>query len=349
MADRSSAGDPLLADREKRARLERWLEQNVPGFSSPFTLSAFSGGQSNPTYRITYPAGDCVLRRKPFGALLPSAHAIEREFRVMRALAGSGVPVPRVIALCEDPAVIGAAFYAMEFIDGRIFWDPSLPGLAPNERSAIYEGLNSAMAALHAVDPDAVGLGDYGRRSGYMARQITRWSQQYRASETQKIDAMDGLIDWLPQHVPPEAGTSIVHGDFRIDNVIFHKTEPRPLAILDWELSTLGDPNADFAYHVMSWRLSSGLFRGLADHDLPTLGIPSERDYAATYFARARRPPSDHWEVYLAFNLFRLAAILQGVGKRALDGNAADANALEMGARARPIAELAWKIALQLS
>ncbi len=340
--------DPLPLDAGRLARLDDWLKDNVEGFRGPFTLEKFSGGQSNPTYRIMAASGAYVLRRKPYGTLLPSAHAVEREYRVMKALAGAAAPVPAMLGLCEDVAVIGVAFFVMAFVEGRVFWDPSLPGMPPGERAAIYDGLNRAMADLHAVEPAAVGLGDYARAGGYMARQVARWSSQYRASETQRIESMDRLIEWLPSHLPPEGETRIVHGDPRLDNFIFHPTQPRVLAILDWELSTLGDPNADFAYQVMAWRLGGDLFRGLADVDIAALGIPPERDYVAAYFARVGRPVPAGWDVYIVFNMFRLAAILQGVGKRALDGNAADARAAEMGAKARPIGDLAWVLARSL-
>ncbi|MDE2121742.1 MAG: phosphotransferase, partial [Betaproteobacteria bacterium] len=285
-----------------------------------------------------------VLRRKPPGKLLPSAHAVDREYRVMSALAGSDVPVPRMRVLCTDESVIGTAFYVMDWVAGRIFWDPRLPGLAPAERSALFDEMNRVIAALHRVDPQAAGLGDYGKPGQYVARQIARWSQQYRASQTEPLPAMDRLMEWLPEHVPPGDEVAVVHGDFRMDNLIFHPTEPRVLAVLDWELSTLGHPLADFAYHCMAWRLGPGQFRGMAGEDLAGLGIPSEADYVAAYCRRTGRAQvaREQWEFYLAFNMFRLSAILQGVLARALQGNAASAEALDAGARARPLAEAAW-------
>lgn len=327
------------------AALSDYLRAHLPDAQGPLRVEQFKGGQSNPTYMLTAANGRrYVLRRKPPGKLLPSAHAVDREYRIMRALAGSGVPVPGMHVLCLDESVIGTAFYVMDFIDGRIFWDPLLPGMQPAERAAIFDEMNRVIAALHSVDYAALGLADYGKPGQYIARQVARWSQQYRASETEPIDAMDRLIAWLPAHVPPGDETAIVHGDYRLDNVIFHPTEPRILAVLDWELSTLGHPLADFAYHCMAWRLSPGQFRGLIGGDLAALGIPSEGEYVARYCARTRRPPVSQadWEFYAAFNMFRLAAILQGVLARALQGNASSSQALEAGRRARPLAEAAW-------
>jgi aminoglycoside phosphotransferase (APT) family kinase protein len=327
------------------AALERYLRGYLPAARGPWQVAQFQGGQSNPTYLLTSADGArYVLRRKPPGKLLPSAHAVDREFRVMQALHQAGFPVPTPHVLCTDEAVIGTAFYVMDFVAGRIFWDPQLPGLAPAERGALFDAMNQTIAALHRIDPSAVGLGDYGKPGQYIARQVARWSQQYRASETERIEAMDRLIDWLPAHIPPGEETAIVHGDFRLDNLVFHPTEPRVIAVLDWELSTLGHPLADFAYHCMAWRLEPGQFRGLVGGDLQALGIPNEADYVAQYCERtARAPiPSEAWEFYMAFNLFRLAAILQGVLARALQGNASSAQALEAGRHARPLAEAAW-------
>ena len=281
-------------------RLETWLRGHVEGFRGPIAAERFAGGQSNPSYRLDAASGQYVLRRKPSGPLLPSAHAVDREFRVMRALAGTQVPVPRVHALCEDDAVIGSAFYVMEFLDGRIFWDQRLPEIAdPAERGAMFDSMNAVIAALHNVDYGAVGLGDFGRPGNYMGRQIARWSRQYRASETETIAAMDRLIDWLPQHLPPESAPAIVHGDYRMDNLVFHKTEPRVIGVLDWELSTIGDPLADFAYHVMTWRVTPELFRGLAGIDFAASAFrtrpPMSPPIAAAPAATASRPGISTW------------------------------------------------------
>jgi aminoglycoside phosphotransferase (APT) family kinase protein len=326
--------------------LERYLVANVAGFAGPIDVEQFKGGQSNPTYKLGAGGKSYVLRRKPPGKLLPSAHAIDREYRVIRALAGSAVPVAMTHCLCLDETVIGTPFYLMDFVDGRIFWDPLLPGMSPGERGAIFAEMNRVIAALHRTDFVAIGLDDYGRPGNYLARQIDRWSRQYQASATERIDAMDRLIDWLPRHIPPGERTSLVHGDFRLDNMIFDRREPRVLAVLDWELSTLGDPLADFAYHLMAWRLAPDEFRGLRGCDFAALGIPFEDEYVAMYLrdsAIPARPNDQAWNFYMAYNMFRMAGILQGVLARALAGNAASAQALEAGRRARPLAELAWK------
>jgi aminoglycoside phosphotransferase (APT) family kinase protein len=290
-----------------------------------------------------------VLRRKPPGKLLPSAHAVDREFRVMSALAGTGVPVAKMHALCEDDTVLGTAFYVMEYVEGRILWDPTLPDMAPAQRTAHYDELNRVIATLHRVDYNAIGLGDFGRTGNYIERQVARWSRQYQAAGADRIDAMDRLIEWLPKHVPEGDETSIVHGDYRLDNVIFHPTEPRILAVLDWELATLGHPLSDFAYQVMAWRLSPQEFRGLKGADLETLGIPLEADCVAAYCRRTGRTGIPNWEFYLIFNMFRIAAILHGVLSRALQGNAASADAVAMGSRARPVADVAWRMAQNIA
>jgi len=326
-------------------RLADWCARHVPGFQGPLTARRFAGGQSNPTYRLSSASGDYVLRRKPPGPLLPSAHAVDREYRVLHALQSTPVPVPRVHALCEDDSVIGSAFYVMEFLDGRVFMDARLPGMSPAARAAIFDSMNATIAALHNVDPAAVGLADYGRPGNYMARQVSRWTKQYRASETTVIKEMDALIDWLAARTPPDGRVSIVHGDYRLDNLMLHPTEPCGIALLDWELSTLGDPIADFAYHCMAWRIPPDLFRGLAGEDLAALGIPSEQDYVAAYCRRTGRETIPDWEFFMVYGIFRIAAILQGIAKRALDGTAAASDATELGAKARPLAELAWEIA----
>jgi aminoglycoside phosphotransferase (APT) family kinase protein len=325
--------------------LEGYLRER--GFPGPLAAEQFAGGQSNPTYLITGGEGRLVLRAKPGPAakLLPSAHAVEREFRVISALGRAGFPVPKTHFLCEDEGVIGRAFYVMDYVEGRVLWEQSLPGMGPAERGAVYDEMNRVIALLHGIDYGAAGLADFGRPGNYFARQIGRWSKQYRASETGRIDAMDRLIDWLPAHVPPGDETAIVHGDFRMDNLIFHPGEPRILAVLDWELSTLGHPLADFSYHCMSWHIQPGKFRGIAGLDLDALGIPRESQYIASYCARCGRGAIENWDFYLAYNLFRIAAILQGVAKRALEGTASSAQAQDAGSRARPLAELGWKYA----
>jgi len=329
-------------------RLERWMRDHIDGFRGPLAAEQFEGGQSNPTYKLLSGSGAYVLRRKPLGQLLPSAHAVDREYRVMHALSGTAVPVPEVYALCEDDAVIGSAFYVMELLDGRVFWDPRLPGLDRAERQAIFQSMNAVIAALHSVDHVKVGLAEFGRPGNYLARQIARWSRQYQASETEKRPAMDRLIEWLPCHLPPEGEPRIVHGDYRIDNLIYHPTEPRVIGVLDWELSTIGDPLADFAYHTMAWRVTPELFRGLAGVDLAALGIPSEEEYVAAYGARTGHGRTPDWEFYMVYSLFRLAAIMQGIAKRAIDGTAASREADELGRLARPVGEQAWALARSL-
>ncbi len=327
--------------------LESYLSGRLEGFSGPLAATQFEGGQSNPTYLLE--AGSCryVMRTKPgpVAKLLPSAHAIEREFRVMSALAKAGIPVARMLHLCEDESVMGRAFFIMEHVDGRVLWDQSLPGMAPAARGAIYDEMNRVIAALHAVDYAAIGLADYGRPGNYFARQIGRWVKQYQASETDAIEPMNRLIEWLPGNIPVGEETSIVHGDYRMDNLIFHPTEPRVLAVLDWELSTLGHPLADFSYHCMSWHIPPGKFRGIAGLDLAALGIPAESDYVAAYCRRTGRARIEHWNFYLAYNLFRIAAILQGVKKRALEGIASSAQALDQGSRVPLLAEIGWDYA----
>ncbi|MCK9284018.1 MAG: phosphotransferase [Rhodocyclaceae bacterium] len=327
------------------AALGNYLKKHLEGFSGALEVSQFQGGQSNPTFRLAAGGRRYVLRKKPPGELLPSAHAIDREFRVISALAGSDVPVPRTFCYCDDPAIIGTAFYVTEFVDGRIFYDPALPGMAPTERAEIFDAMNRVVAALHRVDYKAVGLADYGKTGNYFERQIARWSRQYRASETERLEAMERLMDWLPKNIPSGDATTIVHGDLRLDNLIFHPTEARVLAVLDWELSTLGHPLADFSYNAITWRLQPAEFRGLAGHDLAALGIPDEEAYVAAYCRRTGRAPipPDDWDFYCAYNMFRLAAILQGIMARAVGGNASNHDALEVGRRAKPIGEAAWR------
>jgi aminoglycoside phosphotransferase (APT) family kinase protein len=324
------------------ARLAAWLAQHVPGFRGMPTLAQFKGGQSNPTYLVEAGSRRYVLRRKPPGKLLPSAHAVDREYRIIAVLGKTEVPVARALALCLDVSVIGTAFYVMEHVEGRVFWDPALPGLTPPERREIYGAMNRTIAALHTLDYTALGLGDFGRPGNYVRRQIERWTRQYLASETEKIPAMDRLIAWLPAHAPDDETTSIVHGDFRIDNLIFDAHAPRVLAVLDWELSTLGNPASDFAYHMMAWRLGPEAYRGLLGRTLGVLGIPDEADYRAAYCRRVGRDSIPHWDFYIAYNMFRFAAILQGIMGRVREGNAANARAVESGARAKAMAEAGW-------
>ncbi len=310
---------------------------------------AFQGGQSNPTYRLHAASGDIVLRRRPAGPVLPSAHQVDREFRVQRALHGTGVPVPQMHALCRDDAVIGSDFYVMEYRPGRVFFDARLPELPPEERGAIFRSMADTIALLHAVDPGAVGLGDFGRPTGYLQRQFARWSRQYRLSETVPIPAMDRLIGWLPDRLPESGETRIVHGDLRLDNLLIHPTEPRVVAVFDWELSTLGDPLSDLGYNALAWRLEPDLFRGVLGCDLAALGIPDEAAYLEGYMRRANRTALPDWEIYVVFNLFRLAAIIQGIAKRAQDGTASDPAAAALGAKATPIAERGWELASRLA
>jgi aminoglycoside phosphotransferase (APT) family kinase protein len=325
------------------------MRANIEGFSGPIELRQFAGGQSNPTFLVQSADHRYVLRRKPPGKLLPSAHAVDREYRVIMALANTDVPVAKAYALCEDPAVIGTAFYVMDYVEGRLFWDAALPEVAPHERRAIYEEMTRVIAALHSVDYTAVGLGDYGKPGRYIERQVARWTQQYRASQTETIDAVERLIEWLPKHIPADEETGIVHGDFRLDNAIFHPREPRILAVLDWELSTLGHPLVDLAYLCMRYHLSAEQFRGLAGLDWAALQIPSEAESVADYCRRRGRAPvaPRDWTYYLVFNMFRLTGILQGVLARAIQGNASSATALEAGRRARPLAEQAWALVQQ--
>jgi aminoglycoside phosphotransferase (APT) family kinase protein len=324
--------------------LERYMRAHVAGFAGSLTVRQFVGGQSNPTYHLGADGQEYVLRRKPPGKLLPSAHAVEREYRVISALAGSGVPVPRTYALCEDPDVIGTPFYIMEHVRGRVLVDPRLPGVPPAERARIYDAMNEVLARLHTVDWRAAGLGDFGRPGNYFARQIHRWAAQYRASETEKIDSMERLIGWLPEHIPPDDTSTLVHGDYRLGNMIVHPTEPRVVAVLDWELSTLGHPLGDLAYNCMPYHLSADSMDGFEGGDLSALGIPAEEDYLAMYCRRAGRAGIENWDFYVGFAMFRLSAIAQGIMGRVLAGTANDANARQRGARARPLADAGWTL-----
>ncbi|MPS93150.1 phosphotransferase [Comamonas sp.] len=332
-----------------------WMSRHVQGFEGPLQVEMFKGGQSNPTYKLITPGKSYVMRAKPgpVAKLLPSAHAIEREYRVMKGLAGTDVPVPHMYALCEDESVIGRAFYIMEFMEGRVLWDQSLPGMTAAQRAEIYDEMNRVIAALHSVKFVERGLADYGRSGNYFERQIARWSKQYVASVTQPIPEMDQLMEWLPAHMPAsardEGRVSIVHGDYRLDNLMFHPTEPRVIAVLDWELSTLGHPLADFSYHCMSWHIPAELGRGIAGLDIAGLGIPAEHDYIRRYCQRTGISDVEalqrDWNFYLAYNMFRIAAILQGIAKRVEAGTASSAQAKASGDTARPMAELAWSFA----
>ena len=329
--------------------LGAYLRAQLPDFpAGPIAVEQFKGGQSNPTFKLKAGGQSFVLRTKPGPAakLLPSAHAIDREFKVMDALQKAGFPAPRQLLLCLDEAIIGRAFFLMEMVEGRVLWDQSLPGMTQAERAAIYDETNRVIAQLHTIDYAAIGLADYGKPGNYFKRQIERWTKQYQASATETIEAMDKLIEWLPNNIPEGEATSIVHGDFRLDNMIFHPTEPKILAVLDWELSTLGHPLADFSYHCMSWHIAPGQFRGIAGLDLAALGIPDQDAYIAAYQARtgAVIRPED-FNFYLAYNMFRLAGIMQGIMKRYVDGTASSAQALQNGKAARPMAEMGWKYA----
>jgi aminoglycoside phosphotransferase (APT) family kinase protein len=337
------------------AALTAWLEKNLDGFQGPLTVEMFKGGQSNPTYKLITPSQSYVMRAKPgpVAKLLPSAHAVEREFKVMSGLAGTDVPVPKMYCLCEDESVIGRAFYVMEFMAGRVLWDQSLPGMDNATRSAIYDEMNRVIAALHTVRFAERGLADYGKPGNYFERQIGRWSKQYVASVTQPIPEMDRLMEWLPAHIPAsardESMSSIVHGDFRLDNLMFHATEPRAIAVLDWELSTLGHPLADFSYHCMAWHIPHAMSRGVGGLDLQSLGIPSESEYIRRYCDRTGLTTPEalapDWNFYLAYNMFRIAAILQGIAKRVEAGTASSEQAVASGRGARPMAEMAWQFA----
>lgn len=324
------------------SNLTSYLEAHVADFHGPIRIEKFSQGQSNPTYRIDTPSGSLVLRRKPTGVLLKSAHAIDREFRVISALGATDVPVPEAHHLCTDESVIGSWFYIMEYVEGTVFPDPALPGLTPAQRACIYDEANRVLAAIHAVDIEAAGLSDFGKAGNYYARQVSRWTKQYRASETQRIEEMEALIEWLPEHIPPEDGrVSLIHGDYRLDNLIFSTDEVKVAAVLDWELSTLGHPIADLAYLCMQRRMKTDqAIPGLHGLDLELLGIPNEPDFLASYCHRTVLDNVEPWSFYLACSFFRLAAICQGVLKRALDGNASNDRAVELGAMVGPLAAL---------
>ncbi|OUR77703.1 phosphotransferase family protein [Alphaproteobacteria bacterium 46_93_T64] len=323
--------------------LEAYMSKHVDEFEGPLEIRQFKGGQSNPSYFLVTPTKKYVLRKKPPGKLLPSAHAVDREYKVLTGLQGSGVPVPRTYCLCMDETIVGTIFYIMDFVDGDIEWDPALPHLNNKERFAAFNSMNGAIAKLHQVDYKAAGLEGFGKPTDYLSRQINRWTKQYKASETENIDAMNNLMEWLPQNIPDGDETSIVHGDYRLDNTIIDRGSKEVIAILDWELSTLGHPLADFSYHCMTWRLEPELFRGLKGLDLPSLGIPTEEEYVDLYCERTGRDSIANWDFYMAYNMFRLSAILQGIMGRVVDGTASSQHAKDMGQRAKPLALKGWE------
>ncbi|MBV9348468.1 MAG: phosphotransferase family protein [Pseudolabrys sp.] len=340
--------EPLRID---VGRLEHYLRDKVEGFFGPLTLKQFKGGQSNPTYLVETPSRRYVMRRKPPGKLLPSAHAVDREYRVISALHAQGFPVAKPIIYCADESVAGTAFYIMDFVAGRVVWEPQIPGSNPQERAGVYDAMNATIATLHSYDPARIGLGDFGKGENYVARQVDRWSKQYRASETETIDEMEKLMVWLPQHIPPAGSVRLVHGDFRLDNLILAPDAPRVLAVLDWELSTLGDPLADFSYHLMAWHMpqsdSAAGTATLSGLDLKALGIPSMADYVEAYRERTGLDPRPHLSTYLAYNFFRIAAILQGIIGRVRDGTATSEFAPAKAELIRPLASKAWEFARQ--
>ena len=339
-AQNRGSGEVREAHRFDVGRLEAWMRAEVEGFAGPLEVEQFKGGQSNPTYKLITAGRSYVLRRKPPGKLLPGAHAVDREYRVISALAAQGFPVARAYGLCLDEAVIGTPFYVMEMVEGRIFWDAALPEVPREERPAYFDAMNATIAQLHLIDPEGAGLGDYGKPGNYFERQIGRWSKQYLGDvEAGRVEAMDRLVEWLPLNIPPdEPQARVIHGDFRCDNMIFHATEPKVLAVLDWELSTLGHPLADFSYHLMMYRMPDAL----AGKDLAALNLPSEDEYVAAYCRRTGRDGLPDLDFYLAFNLFRLAAIVHGIKGRLVRGNASSGHAAEMVKRLEPLADLAW-------
>ena len=337
------------AHRFDEARLSEWLFANVDGFRGPLHVAQFKGGQSNPTYKLSTPDRDYVMRRKPPGVLLPSAHAVDREYKVITALHAAGFPAPRTFGLCTDDSVVGTWFYIMDCVDGRVIWDTTFPDQPRNARAAYFDAMNATIAQLHSFDPAAIGVGDFGKPGNYFARQIARWSKQYvEDKDAGQVAAMDRLVEWLPANIPDGEETSVVHGDYRCDNMIFHPTEPKVLAVLDWELSTLGHPLADFSYHLMMYRMPPTASAGLVGRDLAALGIPTEAEYVAAYCARTNRPEGiPHLDFYVAYNMFRLAAIVHGIRGRVVRGTAASAHAKAMGDTVEPLAAVAWEQAIK--
>ena len=340
-----SAGSDGTYGQFKLEVLEDWLRAQGIVERSALSCQPLTGGQSNPTFLLTAGSQQLVLRKKPPGVLMASAHAVDREYRVMQALQTSDVPVPKLYAFSDDTEVVGTPFYIMEFLKGRVLVDQSLPGMNQAERGAVYNEMNRVIAALHQVDPAAVGLETFGKPGNYFQRQIARWSRQYLESNTENIASLHALIEWLPQNIPAGDQTSIVHGDYRLDNLVLHPTEPRAIGLLDWELSTLGHPMADFAYHCMSWHIPATLWRGIDGLDLAALGIPSESAYVKRYTESTGFKGKEHWDFYIAYNLFRMAAILQGIATRAADGTSSAPDAIETGNKARPLADIGWKYA----
>ena len=335
------------AHRFDAVMLERWMAANVEGYSGPLTVEQFKGGQSNPTYKLITPRKAYVLRRKPPGKLLPGAHAVDREYRVITALGAQGFPVARTYGLCMDEAVVGTPFYVMEMVEGRIFWETDFPQVPESDRPAYFDAMNATIARLHSIDPAAAGLSDYGKPGDYFERQIGRWSKQYLGDvEAGRVEAMDRLVEWLPQNIPAGgagAETRVIHGDYRCDNMVFHPTEPKVLAVLDWELSTLGHPLADFTYHLMMYRMPAGVSTGLAGIDLASRNIPSEEEYVAAYCRRTGREGIDNLDFYMAFNMFRLSAIVHGIKGRLARGTASSGHAAAMAASLEGLAALAWE------
>ena len=348
-AQTSMTGTIEVADKDRLDldSLAGWMAAHVEGFAGPMTYAKFAGGQSNPTYRLDTPGRAYVLRRKPFGPILPSAHAVDREYRVIAGLHPTGFPVPRPYGLCEDDAVIGAAFYVMEMVEGRTLWDGSLPGMSPAERTAHYHAMVDTLAALHTTDYQAAGLGEYGKPGNYFERQVSRWTKQYRAAETEHMEPVERLIEWLPRTLPRQTGTAIVHGDFRVDNMIFAPAEPRILAVLDWELSTLGDPLADFSYFLMSWVTQPEGRSGVMGMTGPETGIPTIDEVVARYCAATGRGGMPDLNWYFAYNLFRLTGIVQGIKKRIQLGTASSAQAEKTVARVGALADAAWGFAVE--
>ena len=341
-----SANGSGLPSAHAIARLHDYMSGLGLAGNDPVELQPLSGGQSNPTFRVRAGSDTYVLRKKPEGELLPSAHAIDREYRVMKALGDTEVPVPKMLDYCADESILGTPFYLMQFLQGRVYFDQTLPDMSAQQRRAVYLDLNRVIAALHRIDPLEIGLADYGRAGNYFARQVNRWSRQYQEDPGERISELELLIDWLAASVPVGDETRIVHGDYRLDNVMLHLSEPRAIAVLDWELSTLGHPLADFSYHCMSWHIPPALWRGIGGLNLQTLGIPSEDEYIDLYVqATGLTQAREHWDFYLAYNFFRIAAILHGIGQRARKGNAASADAFDMAAKAQPLAALGWQFA----